>query len=279
MQWVDAGFGELVEQLWVILFLSIRCGAALIAAPVIGGMVIPGQIRALLAIALGVFLTQWVALPAPPEMLSFAAILAIVQEVVIGAAMGFVLQIAFAVPLIAAEQIAGTMGLAIATSIDPTSGAQAGALGTFFGLILTLLFYAIGGHLLWFELLLESYRVMPAGGFIFAQASAYELVMFGGYAFATAAAIGLPVVLVLLCVQVVTGTISRSAPALNLFALGLPAGVLVGMAALIIVMPIVVEQFALLLQTTFDQAAGLLAPDAPNAPNASNSSSAVIASR
>ena len=92
-------------------------------------------------------------------------------------------------------------------------------------------------------------------------------------AFATAAAIGLPVVLVLLSVQVVNGTISRSAPALNLFALGLPAGVLAGMAALIIVMPIVVEQFVLLLQTTFDQAAGLLAPDAPN------SSSAVIANR
>jgi len=162
------------------------------------------------------------------------------------------------VPLIAAEQIAGTMGLAIATSIDPASGAQSGALGTYFGLILTLLFYVIGGHLLWFELLIESYRVLPAGSYAMADVRTMDIVMFAGYGFATAAAIALPVVLVLLLVQIVTGTISRSAPALNLFALGLPAGVLAGIAALIIVMPIVVEQFIALLQVTLDQSAILL---------------------
>ncbi|MEM7779337.1 MAG: flagellar biosynthetic protein FliR [Pseudomonadota bacterium] len=260
MTLVDLGFGGLLEQLWQILFLSIRCGAALLAAPMVGGMVVPPQIRALLAFVLAVFVAIWIPLPDLPEMMSFEAVLAVLQEVVIGASMGFLLQVAFAVPLIAAEQIAGTMGLAIATSIDPASGAQAGALGTYFGLILTLLFYAIGGHLLWFELLMESYRVLPAGGYAFAEAGAREIVMFAGYGFATAAAIGLPVVLVLLCVQAVTGTISRSAPALNLFALGLPAGVLAGIAALIVVMPIVVEQFVALLEVTLEHTAAMLDP-------------------
>ncbi|MGJ8598309.1 flagellar biosynthetic protein FliR, partial [Sulfitobacter sp.] len=183
-----------------------------------------------------------------------------VQEVIIGAALGMVLQIAFAVPLIAAEQIAGTMGLAIATSIDPSSGAQSGALGTYFGLVLTLLFYAIGGHLLWFELLIESYRILPAGSFAFGELRARDIVTFAGYGFATAAAIALPVVLVLLMVQVITGTISRSAPALNLFALGLPAGVLAGIAAMIIVMPIIVEQFISLLTVMLEQSAAIIQP-------------------
>ena len=252
------GLDGLVEQLWQILFLSIRCGAALIAAPMVSGIVVPPQLRALLAFALAVFVAGWLPIPELPEMMSFAAMLAVVQEVVIGAALGFVLQIAFAVPLIAAEQISGTMGLAIATSIDPASGTQAGALGSYFGLVMTLLFYAIGGHLLWFEMLLESYRVMPAGAFTFGETGARDIVMFAGYGFATAAAIALPVVLVLLSVQVVTGTISRSAPALNLFALGLPAGVLAGIAALITVMPIVVEQFTALLTATLEQTAALV---------------------
>lgn len=262
MNVLDVGLAGLEQQLWQILFLSIRCGAALIAAPMVGGVVVPAQYRALVSIVIAVFVASWLPLPELPDMLSFAAVLAVLQEVVIGAAMGFILQIAFAVPLIAAEQIAGTMGLAIATSIDPASGAQAGALGSFFGLVLTLLFYAIGGHLLWFELLVESYRVMPAGSSGFDALNARDMVMFAGYGFATAAAIALPVVLVLLCVQIVTGTISRSAPALNLFALGLPAGVLAGIAALIIVMPIVVEQFTMLLSTTLEQTAAMIAPGA-----------------
>ena len=158
MNVLDPGFGPLDEQLWQLLFLSIRVGAALLAAPVLGGLTIPIQLRALLALAFGVFVATWIPLPEMPDMMSFAAVLAIVQEVLIGTALGFVLQVAFAVPLIAAEQIAGTMGLAIATSIDPNSGAQSGALGTYFGLLLTLLFFAIGAHLLWFELLVESYR-------------------------------------------------------------------------------------------------------------------------
>ncbi len=260
MNIVDLGFGGLEEQLWQILFLSVRCGAALLAAPMIGGMSVPPQLRALLALIFAVFVANWVPLPPLPDMMSFAAILAVLQEVVIGAALGFVLQVAFAVPLIAAEQIAGTMGLAIATSIDPASGAQSGALGTFLGLIMTLLFYAIGGHLLWFGLVIESYRILPAGSFAVGDLHVREIVTFAGYGFATAAAIAFPVVLVLLMVQVVTGTISRSAPALNLFALGLPAGVLAGIAALIVVMPIVVEQFILLLSNTLDQSAALLEP-------------------
>ena len=149
----------------------------------------------------------------------------------VGLALGFVLQLAFAVPLIAAEQISGTMGLAIATSIDPSSGAQSGALGTFFGLVMSLLFYAIGAHLLWYELLVESYRLLPAGQFAFGAWRAESVVLFMGYGLGAAAAMALPVVLVLLLVQVVTGLIARSAPSLNLFALGLPAGVLAGIAA------------------------------------------------
>jgi flagellar biosynthesis protein FliR len=258
MNVLDFGFAGLEAQLWQILFLSIRCAAALMAAPMVGGMAVPVPARALLSVVLGVFIAAWLPLPPVPEMMSFAALLAVLQEALIGAAMGFILQLAFAIPLIAAEQISGTMGLAIATSIDPSSGSQSGALGSFFSITLTLLFYAIGGHLLWLQLLVESHRLLPPGGFAFGADNARNIVMFMGYGFATAAAIALPVVLVLLLVQIVTGIISRSAPALNLFALGLPAGVLAGIAALIIVMPIIIDQFARVIAVALAEIAGLV---------------------
>jgi flagellar biosynthetic protein FliR len=255
---LDFGFGSLEAQLWQIVFLSIRCGAALMAAPMVGGMAVPAPLRILLSIVLGFFIATWVPLPPAPAMMSFAAIIAVLHEIAVGLMLGFVLQLAFAIPLIAAEQISGTMGLAIATSIDPASGAQSGALGTFFGLVLSLLFYAIGAHLLWYELLIESYRLLPAGEFIFGAWRAQNVALFMGYGLATAAAIALPVVLVLLLVQVVTGLIARSAPALNLFALGLPAGVLAGIAALIIALPVMVHQFKGVIEAALEQSQALI---------------------
>ncbi|WP_379922676.1 flagellar biosynthetic protein FliR [Erythrobacter sp. R86502] len=262
MNVLDVGLGSLEAQLWHILFLSIRCGAALMAAPMISGNAVPAPVRILFSLVLGTFVATWVPLAAPPAMLSLAAILAVLQEIALGLMLGFVLQLAFAIPLIAAEQISGTMGLAIATSIDPASGAQSGALGTFFGLVLSLLFYAIGGHLLWFELLIESYRLLPAGAFALGAWRAEAVVMFMGYGLATAAAIALPVVLVLLLVQVVTGVIARSAPSLNLFALGLPAGVLAGIAALIIALPVMVGQFKGVIERTIEYSSTLIAAEA-----------------
>ncbi len=258
MNILDFGLAGLQAQLWQLLFLSIRTGAALLAAPMVGGMAVPVQLRILLSMVFGVFIATWLPLSPVPEMMSFAAILAILQEVLIGAAMGFVLQLAFAIPLIAAEQISGTMGLAIATSIDPSSGSQSGALGSYFSITMTLLFYAIGGHLLWFQLLVESHNLLPPGSFAFGADNARSIVMFMGYGLATAAAIALPVVLILLLVQIVTGVISRSAPALNLFALGLPSGVLAGIAALIIVMPIIIDQFARVIEVALAEIARLI---------------------
>lgn len=258
MNVLDFGFGPLDEQLWRLLFLSARIGAALLAAPMVGVIAVPPVLRALLALAFAVFVAVWAPPAAVPDMMSFATVLALLQEIVIGAALGIVLQLAFAVPLIAAEQISGTMGLAIATSIDPASGTQAGALGSYFGLLLTLLFYSLGGHLLWFSLLIESYRLLPPGEFAVGPQTAQSLIAFMGLGLATAAAIALPIVLVLLIVQLVTGVIARSAPALNLFALGLPAGTLAGIVALIIVLPVLLEQFAGLIEMALGEARGIV---------------------
>ncbi|TAD84755.1 MAG: flagellar biosynthetic protein FliR, partial [Sphingomonadales bacterium] len=110
MNVLEFGLGSLEAQLWQIFFLSIRCGAALMSAPMVGGTAVPAPVRILLSIVLGYFIASWVPLAAPPPaMLSIAAILAILLEIAVGLMLGFVVQLAFAIPLIAAEQISGTM--------------------------------------------------------------------------------------------------------------------------------------------------------------------------
>jgi flagellar biosynthesis protein FliR len=251
----DFGFGPLEAQLWALVFAMTRIGAALLAAPLFGAGTVPVQVRVIITAALAAFVCVWHPLPTPPALLSVAGMLIVAQ---VGLALGFTLQLAFAAPVIAAEVIGGAMGLSIASTVDPMTGAQSPALGQYFMVILVLVFLGLGGHLTFIRLVIDSYSAMPPGAGWFGAESSAQVVSFAGAMLLAAVAIALPVTLVLLVVQLVTGVLSRSAPALNLFALGLPAGVLAGLAALIAAAPLNADQFATLSTQGLEQAASLL---------------------
>jgi flagellar biosynthesis protein FliR len=123
-----------------------------------------------------------------------------------------------------------------------------------------VLFLGLGAHLNWLALVTESYRAFPPGAAWFTPERAALIAGFGAQMLLTAVTIALPVTLLLLLVQVMTGVISRSAPSLNLFALGLPAGVLAGIAALIVTAPMLTDRLTDLSATAVTQAASLLQP-------------------
>jgi flagellar biosynthetic protein FliR len=238
---LDFGFGPLEAEFWRLVFVMTRIGAALVAAPLFGTVSVPPQARVMAAGAIAVLICAWTDVAAPAALFSVQGFLSIAGEVMIGLSMGFVLQLSFAAPVIAAEVIGGGMGMNMAMAVDPTSGAQSPALGQYFMVVMTLIFLALGAHLQWFHLLVDSYKTFPPGQ---TWLGAERFGMIAGFAtqmFVTAVTIALPVTLVLLVVQIVTGVLSRSAPALNLFSLGLPAGVLGGLAALLISTPVLTD--------------------------------------
>jgi flagellar biosynthetic protein FliR len=239
---LDFGFGALEAEFWRMMFAMTRIGAAMLAAPIFGAGSVPPQLRVIMAGALGVMVCVWTPLQPPPALLSATGLLIVAGEVLVGLSLGFVLQISFTAPVMAAEVIGGAMGMSMATAVDPNSGTQSPALGQYFTVVLTVIFLALGGHLQWIALVVDSYQAIPPGE---TWLGAEKLAQIAGFAtgmFVTAVAIALPVTLVLLVVQLVTGVLSRSAPALNLFALGLPAGVLAGLAALIAAAPLLTDQ-------------------------------------
>lgn len=250
---LDFGLGAVEQEFWRMVFLMTRIGGALLAAPFFGAASVPVTVRIAITAALAIFVAAWLPVSAPPALLSLDGMLVVAGEVLIGLTLGFVLQIAFAAPAVAAELISGGMGMSMAISADPGGGGSTTAFGQYFIIVLTLIFLALGAHLHWIGLLVESYRVFPPGE-TWLGAGRFELVAsFAGLMFETAVRIALPVTLVLLLVQILTGVLSRSAPALNLFALGLPAGVLAGITALIIAAPILYDQFTDLVATSLDQ--------------------------
>lgn len=262
----ELGIGALQGQLWLLLFVMVRIGAALLAAPLFGIKAVPVQVRVIFAAALAVFILNWLPVRAPQDMLAMETLVALVGEAVIGLMLGFTLQLAFAAPLLAGEQIAGGMGMAIATAVDPNTGSQSGAVGQMLGIMLTLIFLAIGGHLLWLRLVVESYALFPPGSEWDLGVRAWRVTSFASQAFATALVIALPITLVLLLVQLVTGVISRSAPSLNLFALGLPASVLAGLVALIASTPLLTDQFVTLAESAIGQVGAIVLPGDAGSP-------------
>lgn len=256
---LDFGLGAIEQEFWRVVFLMTRIGAALFAAPFFGAALVPVTARVSAAWALAIFVAAWFpAITAPPSLFSAAGLLAVAGEILVGLALGFVLQIAFAAPVMAAELIGGGMGMSMAVAADPTGGGQTTAFGQYFAIVLTLIFLAVGAHLHWIALLVESYRSFPPGE-TWLGAERFGLVAsFAGTMFETAVRIALPVTLVLLLAQILTGVLSRSAPSLNLFALGLPAGVLAGIAALIMAAPLLYGQLEDLVEVSLGQAENVI---------------------
>lgn len=231
------GLPSVEPALWSLLFVMVRVGAAFVAAPVFGAMQVPVQVRILLSGAIGVLAMQTAGVDAPVQIFSLVTFLMVAQEALVGLALGFVVQIAFAAPLIAGEAISGAMGLSFATAVDPQNGAASPAVGQFMSVVMTLLFLALDGHLVLTELVVRSYDALPPGDAWLAPAQLKGIAMFGSYAFMAGLLLALPVGFTLLSLNLIVGMLSRSAPALNLFAVGLPASLITGLVALAIAFP------------------------------------------
>jgi flagellar biosynthetic protein FliR len=247
------GLGLSIEpQLWALLFVMVRVGATFIAAPVFGAVQVPLPARVALAGAIGVLVLSSKAVVPPPTVFAATTFVAVAGEAIVGLAIGFILQVAFSAPLIAAEIIGGSMGLGFATAVDPQFGRSTPALGQFFSVLLTLLFLSMDGHLLLVDAVLRSYEALPPGQAWLSPQRFRGIAMFGGYAFLAGLLLALPVGFLLLCLNLVLGMVSRSAPSLNLFSVGLPASLAVGVIALAVGMPAMGDYMLVIVREGLD---------------------------
>jgi flagellar biosynthetic protein FliR len=252
------GFGLSIEpQLWALIFAMVRIGATFIAAPVFSAVSVPVTARIALSGAIGVLVVNVAHIQPPAEIFSMTTILMVAAEALTGLALGFVLQIAFSAPLVASEIIGMGMGLGFAAAVDPTSGHPTPALGQFLSILLTLMFLAVDGHLVLVDLVIRSYEVMPPGAWISPQ-RLLGIAMFGGYAFLAGLLLALPVGFLLLCLNIIVGMLSRAAPALNLFAVGLPASLAMGVVALLLALPVMGDYLLVIIREALDAAPRLV---------------------
>ncbi|MBY0574463.1 MAG: flagellar biosynthetic protein FliR [Undibacterium sp.] len=238
---------ELISMLAAFLWPLTRILGFISVAPPFGNSGVPVQIK----IALGVMLALIVAPTLEPlnqiDMLSIAGIMILMQQFVVGLAIGFMVRLVFAGVEMAGEIAGLTMGLGFATFFDPNTRGRSSAISQFLVILTSLLFLALNVHHALFEALVMSFKTIPISTHLSMGFSVLKLAVWAEEIFKTGVMLSLPIVAALLITNIALGILTRAAPQLNLFGIGFPITIGVGFLMLDMILP----YLALPLEATF----------------------------
>jgi len=154
----------------------------------------------------------------------------------------------FAAFELAAQVVGFQMGLGFAAFFDPASSAQSSAMGRFYANMAALLFLALNGHLMVIMAVVHSFKTFPVDQNFLQALTSMRLYSLGADLFASAFWIALPVVAMLMFANLALGVVSRVAPQMNIFAIGFPVTLAVGLIGVAATLPMLEQPFAALME-------------------------------
>lgn len=238
---------QLDAWLAALMFPLARLLGLVTSAPLFGNRGIPPRIR--LAAGLVIAMAVLPALPPIPPLPadSWLALAVLVQQALIGIAIGFLMRLFFAAIDVAGEMIGLQMGLSFAVFFNPQTGGQSSVVAEFLGLLALLVFLGLNGHLMLVKVLVASFEWLPVG--TASDASGWLLIVrYAAVMFASGVLLALPIVAALLTTNIALGVLTRAAPQLNLFAVGFPVTLTVGF----FVLSLSLAAFAPMVQRIFE---------------------------
>ncbi len=221
------------QQIWAWLgnhlFPMFRIASFMMIVPVLGTRIVPARVRLILALLMTVAVAPTLPQVPPVDPLSLAAVRIIMQQVFIGLAMGFSVILLFQLFVVAGQMFAMQMGLGFASMVDPVNGVTVTAMSQVYLIMVTLLYLSMNGHLVVFEVVIESFRLIPISSGALADLSWWYLASRISWMFASALTVALPIITALLIVNISFGVATRAAPQMNIFSLGFPITVILGL--------------------------------------------------
>lgn len=226
-------------NIWMVAFLwpFVRMLALISTAPIFSEAAVPRSVKVGLAALLAMVITPTLnALPSVP-LVSIGGFWILIQQILIGAAMGFSMRMVFAMVQAAGEYAGLQMGLSFASFFDPTSGGNTMVVARLLNVMAMLIFLATDGHLMLIMTLVESFRTLPiadtplaaSGWFLLVSTTGSQIVS-GGLMLA------LPLIATLLTLNLAMGILNRVSPQFSIFAVGFPITLLAGMGMLQLLM-------------------------------------------
>jgi flagellar biosynthetic protein FliR len=247
---------EIVERFYMFLWPMLRISALLMTAPLFSLDALTLPIRIMLALVVTIFVYPLVTWPVI-DPVTAEGILQIVNQLFIGAMMGLMLQVATGALTVAGQTISSSMGLSMATLIDPNVG-NVPVIAQFIVIMSTLVFLGFGGHIIMLSMVLDSFTAVPIGQSILGQVAFGKVVAWSSMIFLGGVLISLPVMISLLFINIGMGVITRAAPSLNIFSVGLPASIVVGFLVLLLAMDSIIGRIQWLWMQAFNHARDLV---------------------
>lgn len=224
---------------WIagLLWPLTRILGLIAAAPFFGHASVPTSVKLVLGVLLAAIIAPTV--PAIPAMdpTSWAGLLILVQEMLIGLAMGFAMRIVFAAVEYAGELASATMGFSFASFFDPTTQGRSAAISQFMSMVATMAFLAVNAHLVLLAALSESFVSLPISATPLSLTAPLDLVRWGARIFSAGLQLSMPIIAALLIVNVALGILTRAAPQLNIFGIGFPITLGVGLLTVSVALP------------------------------------------
>lgn len=245
-------YTEFMQLLGLYFWPFVRLSGMLLLMPLFSATYVSMRIRLFLAVFITLAVAPSLNLPPPIDPFTWHGILLIVQQFGIGIAIGLIFLVVFQAFVIAGHLASMAMGLAMASMVDPATGVNTPIIGRYFTIIATLLFLLMNGHVMVFKAVVQSFETLPIGLHFFTQDSLELIFGFGSQMFESGVAIALPLVTALLLVNISFGVIARAAPALNIFAVGFPVTLLVGLIMLLFITPLILPNLQLLMKALIE---------------------------
>jgi flagellar biosynthetic protein FliR len=233
---LTVSFSQLEAWLTLFIWPFLRIAGLVATAPIFSHRSLPRQVKVGFCIALTIIVSP--TLPAVPDvpMLSWAGFGIVVEQLLIGVAIGTVMQVVFAIVQAAGDFIGLQMGLAFASFFSADSSSNTMILARLLYILSLMLFLAVDGHLLLVEILAESFRLIPIASFSLNAQGFFAIASFAGLVFKLGLLLALPVLGILLIINLSMGILNRAAPQFTVFSVGFPISLTVGMLLLVVLM-------------------------------------------
>ena len=213
----------IINQFLADFLLPLSRVSALISTMIgFGAKAIPTRIKLFLSLTVTVAILPTIPPTNIESLLSFQTTILVAEQTIIGIMIGFVTVMVVNTFTLAGQIVAMQSGLGFASLVDPTSGMNVPAVGQFFLILSSLLFWAMDGHLAYLQFVAMSFETLPIPMESFDAVKYREIVEWGGWMFATALSLSMAPLTAMLLINFSFGIMTRAAPQLNIFAIGFP---------------------------------------------------------
>jgi len=223
----------------------------LVSIPVFSGRFVSNKIMVSTTLVISFFSLPLLPEHAAVDVLSHEGMMTGIQQIIIGLSMGFVLQLVFSAIIFAGQGIAYSMGLGFASMVDPITGVSVPVISQFYLVLSTLLFLTLGGHLVLIEMLIDSFRTLPIGSTGLERSDFWSIIAWSSRLFSAGLLMAIPSITSLLMVNIAFGVVTKAAPQLNIFAVGFPITLLLGLLLMWVTLPAVLGSFTNLLAVSY----------------------------